>query len=39
VKALGVITTAVTTVVAVFLGVVVLRSIPDIRRYFKIRTM
>jgi hypothetical protein len=39
VKALGVITTAVTTVVAVFVGAVLVRSIPDIRRYIKIRTM
>jgi hypothetical protein len=39
VKALGVITTAVTTVVAVFVGAVLVRSIPDIRRYLKIRTM
>jgi hypothetical protein len=39
VKIVGVITTAVTTAVAVFAAVVVVRSIPDIRRYLKIRTM
>jgi hypothetical protein len=39
VKALGVITTAVTTAVAVFAAVVVVRSMPDIRRYLKMRSM
>ena len=38
-KALGVITTALTTAVAVFAAVVVMRSLPDIRRYLKIRSM
>ena len=38
-KTLGVITTAVTTAVAVLAAVVVVRSMPDIRRYLKIRTM
>jgi hypothetical protein len=39
VKTVGVITTALTTAVAVFAAVVVMRSMPDIRRYLKIRTM
>jgi hypothetical protein len=39
VKIVGVLTTAVTTAVAVFAAVVVVRSMPDIRRYLKIRTM
>jgi ABC-type spermidine/putrescine transport system permease subunit II len=39
VKIVGVITTVVTTAVAVFAAVVVVRSVPDIRRYLKIRTM
>ena len=38
-KTLGVITTALTTAVAVFAAVVVVRSMPDIRRYLKIRSM
>jgi ABC-type spermidine/putrescine transport system permease subunit II len=39
VKTVGFITTMVTTAVAVFAAVVVVRSMPDIRRYLKIRTM
>jgi hypothetical protein len=39
VKIVGFVTTAVTTAVALFLAVVVVRSMPDIRRYLKIRTM
>jgi hypothetical protein len=39
VKTVGVITTALTTAVAVFAAVVVMRSMPDIRRYLKIRSM
>jgi hypothetical protein len=39
VKTLGVITTAVSTAVAVIAAVVLVRSMPDIRRYLKIRTM
>ena len=38
-KIVGVITTALTTAVAVFAAVVVMRSMPDIRRYLKIRSM
>ena len=38
-KILGVLTTAVTTAAAVFAAVVVVRSMPDIRRYLKIRSM
>ena len=38
-KIIGVITTVVTTAAAVFAAVVVVRSMPDIRRYLKIRTM
>ena len=38
-KIVGVVTTAVTTAVAVFAAVVVVRSMPDIRRYLTIRTM
>lgn len=38
-KALGVITSAVVTSLAVLGAVVVVRSLPDIRRYLKIRTM
>ena len=38
-KTVGVITTALTTAVAVFAAVVVMRSMPDIRRYLKIRSM
>ncbi|GID30409.1 DUF6893 family small protein [Paractinoplanes brasiliensis] len=38
-KTLGVITTAVSMAVAVIGAVVLVRSIPDIRRYLKIRTM
>ena len=38
-KTLGVITTAVSTAVAVIAAVVLVRSMPDIRRYLKIRTM
>ena len=38
-KALGVITTALTAAVAVFAAAVVVRSMPDIRRYLKIRSM
>jgi hypothetical protein len=39
VKALGIITTALTTAVVVLGAVVVARSMPDIRRYLKIRSM
>jgi len=39
VKTVGVITTALTTAVAVFAAVVVMRSMPDIRRYLKMRSM
>jgi hypothetical protein len=39
VRTLGVITTAVTTAAAVLAAVVVVRSMPDIRRYLKIRSM
>jgi hypothetical protein len=39
VKIVGFITTAATMAVAVFAAVVVVRSMPDIRRYLKIRTM
>jgi len=38
-KVLGVITTALTTAVAVLAAVVVAKSMPDIRRYFKMRSM
>ena len=38
-KIVGVITTVVTMAAAVFAAVVVVRSMPDIRRYLKIRTM
>ena len=38
-KIVGVITTVVTTAAAVFAAVVVVRSVPDIRRYLKIRSM
>ena len=38
-KTVGFITTAVTTAVVVFAAVAVVRSMPDIRRYLKIRTM
>ena len=38
-KTLGVVTTAVSTAVAVIAAVVLVRSMPDIRRYLKIRTM
>jgi hypothetical protein len=39
VKILGMLTTAVTSAVAVLAAVVVVRSLPDIRRYLKIRSM
>jgi len=39
VKILGILTTAVLTVAAVCAAVVVIESIPDIRRYLKIRSM
>ena len=38
-KILGMLTTAVTSAVAVLAAVVVVRSLPDIRRYLKIRSM
>ena len=38
-KVLGVITTTLATAVAAFVAVVAVRSIPDIRRYLKIRSM
>ncbi|WP_373688160.1 DUF6893 family small protein [Actinoplanes aureus] len=38
-KAVGVLTTAVTAAVAVYATVLLIRSLPDIRRYFKIRSM
>jgi hypothetical protein len=39
VKVLGVITTTLTSAVAVLAAVIVLRSLPDIRRYLKMRSM
>jgi len=39
VKVIGVITTTLATAVAAFAAVIALRSIPDIRRYLKIRSM
>jgi hypothetical protein len=39
VKTLGVITTTLTTALAVFAAVVAVRSMPDIRRYLKMRAM
>jgi hypothetical protein len=39
VKTLGVITTALTTALAVLAAVVAVRSMPDIRRYLKMRSM
>ena len=38
-RVIGVFTTAVLTVAAVCAAVVVIESIPDIRRYLKIRSM
>lgn len=38
-KTLGVITTALTTALAVLAAVVAVRSMPDIRRYLKMRSM
>jgi hypothetical protein len=39
VKTLGVITTVLTTALAVLAAVVAVRSMPDIRRYLKMRSM
>jgi hypothetical protein len=39
VRTVGIITTAVLIVVALFAVVVLIRSTPDIRRYLKIRSM
>jgi hypothetical protein len=39
VKTLGVITTLLITAVAALVAVVTMRSLPDIRRYLKIRSM
>jgi ABC-type spermidine/putrescine transport system permease subunit II len=39
VKTIGVISTVVTSAIAVLAAVVVVRAMPDIRRYLKIRTM
>jgi hypothetical protein len=39
VKALGVLTTALTTALAVIVAVVAVKSLPDIRRYLKMRSM
>ena len=38
-KALGLLTTVVMTALAAFAAVVAVRSIPDIQRYLKIRSM
>jgi hypothetical protein len=38
-KAIGAITTALTAAIAVLAAVVVVKSMPDIRRYFKMRSM
>jgi hypothetical protein len=38
-KAVGILTTTVTTVVVVFAAVVAVRSLPDIRRYLRKRSM
>ncbi|MDT4988073.1 MAG: hypothetical protein QOI74_2167 [Micromonosporaceae bacterium] len=38
-KTLGVITTTLTAAIAVVVAVVTVRSLPDIRRYFKMRSM
>jgi len=39
VRIVGAITTALTTAVAVLAAVIVVKSMPDIRRYLKIRSM
>jgi hypothetical protein len=39
VKAIGVITTTLTTAAAMLAAVVLVRSMPDIRRYLKMRSM
>jgi ABC-type spermidine/putrescine transport system permease subunit II len=39
VKAIGVITSVVVTSIAVLAAVVVVRSLPDVRRYLKMRSM
>ena len=38
-KAIGVITTVVAAAVAVYATVLIVQSLPDIRRYLKIRSM
>jgi hypothetical protein len=39
VRTIGVITTAATAALAVFAAVIAVRSLPDIRRYLRIRSM
>jgi hypothetical protein len=38
-KAVGILTTTVTTIVVAFAAVVAVRSLPDIRRYLRMRSM